>query len=176
MNQIKEIRKQLNLSQIDIAIILKTTRSQISLYELGLRDLPTKSNIILAEILQFLQQEKVNPENNLAFQKEETAQSKTALETMLLNNKHQQYLLDRKLKAAEEKRRNAITSLNLADYLEENKDKNDKLRNGMFQIIRNGALSNLKTTNQALLTQYQIKKELLEAEEKIVLTHLKNLG
>ncbi|SEP55233.1 hypothetical protein [Flavobacterium urocaniciphilum] len=34
----------------------------------------------------------------------------------------------------------------------------------------------LKTTNQALLMQYQIKKEVLEAEEKILIERLKKLG
>lgn len=178
MKEIKKIRTILDLAQIDFAILLKTTRSQISLYELGLRDLPTKSNIILKDLLQFLQQEKDNPINNSVFQKEEVLQTKKALEKSLENNKHQQIILNRKLKAAEEKYHNALTSLSLANHLEkknDENDENDKLSNGMYRIIRNGALSNLKITNQVLLTQYQIKKEVLQAEEKILLEHLKKL-
>lgn len=173
MNKIKDIRKQLKLAQIDLAILLKTTRSQISLYELGLRDLPTKSNIILADILQFLQQEEANPIINPTFQKEEAIQTKTTLEAMLQNNKYQQLLLEKKHKAAEKKYRNALTALRLADYLE---SCTDKLNKDMAQIIRNGALSNLKITNQTQLTQYQIKKEVLHAEEKILLEHLKKMN
>lgn len=176
MNKLKDIRKQLNLSQIDLAILLKTTRTQLSMFELGLRDLPTKSNIILADIMQFLHQEKVNPEKNLTFQKEEALQTKKALEESLENNTYQQLLLDRKLKVAEEKYRNALTAASLANHLEKKNDENDKLSNGMYRIIRNDAKSNLKKTNQTLLTQYQIKKEVLQAEEKILLKHLKKLS
>ena len=79
MNKLKEIRKQLNLAQIDLAILLKTTRTQLSMFELGLRDLPTKSNVILTDLLQFLQHEKANPINNPAFQKEEILHTKKAL-------------------------------------------------------------------------------------------------
>lgn len=167
------LKELLGLTQIDLAILFKTTRSQISLFELGKRDLPINAKILLAEILQFLQKEKDNPEIKVAIQKEETSQTKKALEAMLKQNKYQQYVLEKKHKAAEKKYCNALTALSLANYLEKNNDENDKLSNGMFQIIRNGALSNLKTTNQALLTQYQIKKEVLEAEKKILLEHLK---
>lgn len=169
MNKIKEIRKQLNLSQIDLAIILQTTRTQLSMFELGLRDIPTKSKILLAEIVQFIQEEKESSKQIEAIQKEETIQTKKALEAMLQNNTFQQLLLEKKNKVAEKKYRNAITSLHLADFLEKN---NDKLNKNMAQVIRNGAVSNLKNTNQALITQYQIKKEVLKAEKKILLKYL----
>ena len=112
---------KLNLNELlgiplkDIAILLKTTRTQLSMFELGQRDIPTKSKIKLAEILLFLQQEKDNTENSAAIQKEETKQTKIALEAMLQNNKYQQLLLDKKLKAAEKKYRNALTASHLAD-------------------------------------------------------------
>lgn len=173
MNKIKEIRKQLNLSQIDLAIILQTTRTQLSMFELGQRDLPTKSKLLLAEIVQFIQEEEEEKEDSKqieAIRKEETAQTKKALEAMLQNNTFQQLLLEKKIKAAEKKYRNAITSLHLSEYLEKN---NDKLNKNMAQVIRNGAVSNLKTINQALLTQYQIKMEVLKAEEKILIERLK---
>ncbi len=166
------LKELLGLTQIDLAILFKTTRSQISLFELGKRDLPINAKILLAEILQFLQQEKDNPEIKVAIQKEETAQTKKALEAMLKHNKYEQYVLEKKHKAAEKKYRKSLTALTLAKYLEINNDKNDKLNNGMYKIIRNGAISNLKKTNQALLTQYQIKKEVLEAEKKILLKYL----
>jgi hypothetical protein len=167
------LNELLGIPLLDIAIILKTTRTQLSMFELGQRDIPTKSKILLADILQFLQQEKENAENNASILKEETIQSKSALEAMLKKNKYDQFLLDKKFKAAEKKRRKAFNALLLADYLEKNKDKDDVLLQNMDSIVRNGALSNLKKTNQALITELQIKKEVLQAEEKILLEHLK---
>jgi hypothetical protein len=167
------LNELLGIPLLDIAIILKTTRTQLSMFELGQRDIPTKSKILLADILQFLQKEKENPENNAAILREETAQNKLALETMLKKNKYDQFLLDKKLKAVEKKRRKAFTSLHLADYLEKNKDKDDVLLKDMDSNVRKIALSNLRKTNQALLTQLQIKKDILQAEEKILLEHLK---
>jgi hypothetical protein len=167
------LNELLGIPLLDIAIILKTTRTQLSMFELGQRDIPTKSKILLADILKFIQQEKENAENNASILKEETIQSKSALEAMLKKNKYDQFLLDKKFKAAEKKRRKAFTALLLANYLEKNKDKDDILLQNMDSIVRNGALSNLKKTNQALITELQIKKEVLQAEEKILLEHLK---
>lgn len=167
------LNELLGIPLIDIAIILKTTRTQLSMFELGQRDIPTKSKILLADILQFIQQEKENPKNNAAILREETVQNKSALETMLKKNKYEQYLLDKKFKAAEKKRSKAITALLLADYLEKKDNKNDAFNQGMYSTVRNGALSNLRKTNQGLLTQHQIKKEVLQVEEKILLEHLK---
>lgn len=78
-----------------------------------------------------------------------------------------------KYHAAEKKRSNAITALHLANYLEKNKDQADVLLQNMDSNVRKIALSSLRKTNQALLTQFQIKKEVLQAEEKILLKHLK---
>jgi hypothetical protein len=167
------LNELLGIPLTDIAIILKTTRTQLSMFELGQRDIPTKSKILLADILQFLQQEKDISENHGAILKEETAQSKIALEALLKKNKYDQFLLDKKYKAAEKKRRKAFTSLKLSEYLEKNIDVSDTFSLDMHRIIHNGAIANLKKTNQALVTEFQIKKEVLQAEEKILLEHLK---
>ena len=167
------LNELLGIPLTDIAILLKTTRTQLSMFELGQRDIPIKSKILLTEILQFLQQEKDTSENHTAILREENTQSKMTLEAMLKKNKYQQFLLDKKCKAAEKKRRKAFTSLKLAEYLEKNVDKGDTFSHDMYSIIRNGALSNLKKKNQVLVTEFQIKKEVLQAEEKILLEHLK---
>lgn len=73
----------LGIPLIDIAIILKTTRTQLSMFELGQREIPTKSKILLAAILKFMQQEKENPKSNAWILKEETAQTQSALEVIL---------------------------------------------------------------------------------------------
>ena len=167
------LNELLGIPLTDIAILLKTTRAQLSMFELGQRDIPTKSKILLTDILQFLQEEKDISENHAAILNEESVQSKIALETLLKRNKYQQFLLDKKYKAAEKKRRKAFTSLKLSEYLEKNVDDSDTFSLDMHRIIRNGAISNLKKTNQALITELQIKKEVLQAEEKILLEHLK---
>jgi hypothetical protein len=167
------LNELLGIPLTDIAILLKTTRTQLSMFELGQRDIPTKSKILLADILQFIQQEKDNPDSNAAILKEETAQTQSALETMLKKNKYQQFLLDKKYDVAKKKRNKAFTALQLANYLEKNKDKDDPLIHMMYRNIRNMALSSLKKTNQALITELQIKKEVLQAEEKILLEQVK---
>jgi len=167
------LNELLGIPLTDIAILLKTTRAQLSMFELGQRDIPTKSKILLTDILQFLQEEKDISENHAAILNEESVQSKIALETLLKRNKYQKFLLDKKYKAAEKKRRKAFTSLKLSEYLEKNVDDSDTFSLDMHRIIRNGAISNLKKTNQALITELQIKKEVLQAEEKILLEHLK---
>lgn len=167
------LNELLGIPLTDIAILLKTTRTQLSMFELGQRDIPTKSKILLTDILQFLQEEKDISENHAAILNEESVQSKIVLEALLKRNKYQQLLLDKKYKAAEKKRRKAFTSLKLSEYLEKNVDDSDTFSLDMHRIMRNGAISNLNKTNQTLVTELQIKKEVLQAEEKILLEHLK---
>ena len=49
INRLKEIREDKDLYQSDIAKVLKTTQSQYSLYETGIRLIPIDKLVILAK-------------------------------------------------------------------------------------------------------------------------------
>ena len=49
MNRLKDLREDRDLKQVNIAEILKITRQQYSLYELGKRDIPAEYIKILAK-------------------------------------------------------------------------------------------------------------------------------
>ena len=51
INRLKEIREDKDIYQSDIAKILKTSQSQYSLYENGIRLIPIDKLVILAKIL-----------------------------------------------------------------------------------------------------------------------------
>ena len=51
------IREQLGLKQEELALLLQVTRSQLSLYEIGKRKLPTHATEKLATLLSFAQSE-----------------------------------------------------------------------------------------------------------------------
>ena len=71
-NNLKKIRKKLNLTQKDFAKILKTSQSQISLYEKGIKTIPASINSLLSkkEISEFEKEiletyEMMRNENNI---------------------------------------------------------------------------------------------------------------
>lgn len=51
------IREQLGVTQEELALLLKVTRSQLSMYELGKRDLPIAAKKQLAELLLYVKEQ-----------------------------------------------------------------------------------------------------------------------
>ena len=76
-------RDQLGLSQEMMAIYLKLTRSQLSMYEIGKRELPIGTQTKLVDIALFFDQNNETAEQEGKLQKEEELQLKTFLEIQI---------------------------------------------------------------------------------------------
>lgn len=51
------IREQLGVTQEELALLLKVTRSQLAMYELGKRDLPVAAKKQLSELLLYVMEQ-----------------------------------------------------------------------------------------------------------------------
>ena len=57
MRKRENIRDAFGISQEELAIVLKITRSQLAMFETGKRELPSTAIIQLAEMLRYLQED-----------------------------------------------------------------------------------------------------------------------
>lgn len=169
MKKLDNIRISLGITQEDLALLLKVTRSQLSLYEIGKRDLPVAAKVQLAEMLRYMQENTSKSVANTSLMEIQELQKKKALEQMLKNNQFKQLLLEKKIKAVEKKHATNLAALQLIEYLEKEAKKNKKPDNSLLKMIQTKAVSEFEKNGLALLTKYEIEKEVLQAEEKILL-------
>lgn len=164
------LRHTLGLSQEELAQILKVSRSQLSLYELGKRNLPVEAMQKLVSLLNAMQ----NPEfSDDALSKEDTLQKinqEKILNQLVLKNKHQQLMNAKKIKSIEMKQNQLFALKNTIQVL--NIEKHNK---SVLKSIESKAKNRLLNSNDENLIKLKIQKEVLEYEEKILKNYLKNI-
>ncbi len=174
MKSNNNFRALLGIKQEDLALLLKVTRSQLSMYELGKRDLPVVAKLQLAEMLQHVQESKTQRVRRLPLEKKQVDEKKRVVAGLLQINQHHQHTLDKKIKALEKKQETSVAKMSLAGYLEQHYLKKD-IEHHLLKSIGAKAQKDLEEKGWALLLQYQIKKEVLEAEAKFLENYFQNL-
>jgi transcriptional regulator with XRE-family HTH domain len=168
MKKSANIRDVLGVTQEEMAMLLKITRSQLSMYELGKRDLPADAKIKVAEMLQHVQESGSKSTANLPIVKAQERKKENRVAELLLDNKYKQLVLDKKIKAVEKKYAANLTAIRLAGYLENQTIKNPTQENQLLNGIKAKALTEIDKNGLHILFEYQIKKEVLEFEEKLL--------
>jgi len=80
MKKLNSVRKNLGLSQFEMAHYLQINRSQLTMYEQGKRDLPTHAFVKLAEMELFLINDKAQPYTALPNEDEQLQKATAILE------------------------------------------------------------------------------------------------
>lgn len=104
MKKGETISTLLGVSQIEMALLLKITRSQWSMYESGKRDLPQDVKQQLAEIITYMQATKTKVSENLPQLSIQKNQTKENLQALLKENQYQQLLSNKKVAGLEKNR------------------------------------------------------------------------
>ena len=160
------IRNELNLTQCEMAELLNITRSQLSLFELGLRELPTTALIRASQIGNFMTTAKV-PETNDFHQIADWEEEKEKfLAKALADCKHYQLTIIRKLPKMEEAYQATLKTLQLIDYLKEQAHKEDALHHGAIFILEDKARKSLKKCGPKELVKQQYQLLLLQKQEE----------
>lgn len=164
MKKLENIRSILGITQENLALLLEVTRSQLSLYEIGKRNILIAAKKQLTEMLAYMQDEnsKLTTISNL-MKTQELARTNT-LKQMLQDNHYKKLLLEKKIKILEEKQAFNFNTIHLMRYLDNTKNPN----NQFIKAIETKGLTELENNSLALLTKYEIEKEVLQAEEKIL--------
>lgn len=166
MKKSENIREILGVTQEDLAELLKVTRSQLSMYELGKRDLPLTATLKLVQMLQHMQNDNMKSGSAELF-KFQAEQQKKVLEQLLKDNQYNQMVLERKLVIAEKKYQANVAAIQLMRFLEK-----EAPETGLIKGIEAKATTELEKNGLGVLTKYKIQKEVLQAEEKILLKSL----
>ncbi|WP_396150990.1 helix-turn-helix domain-containing protein [Flavobacterium sp.] len=153
------IREQLGLKQEELALLLQVTRSQLSLYEIGKRKLPTHATEKLATLLSFAKSE--SETENLEAKNEPTERG--LLHRLLVKNQHQQLLVDKKLQAMQKKEYAAKASNKIVNHLKEQAKSKKEIK--LYESL---AYKKQNEKNAEGLVLLQIKKEVLAFEEKLL--------
>ena len=168
MKNSKNIRDILGVTQEDLANLLKVTRTQLSMYELGKRDLPATAKEQLAKILQYMQEKQLKQDSTTMLMKTQMLHQKKVLEHMLQTNQYKQLLLEKKKKAIEKKYYTNLSALQLMQFLEKEHVKHEVRMAKLVKVIKNKATTEVEKNGLAVLTKFHIEKEVLLAEEKML--------
>ncbi len=164
------LRKTVGLSQEELAQILNVSRSQLSLYELGKRNLPVEAIEKLVSLINAMQS--TEPLRD-ALSKEETLQKfnqEKVLNQLVLKNKHQQLITTKKIKSFENKQ-NQLFSIKKAIQILNNEKHNKSVLKTIDIKTKNKILS----INDENLLKLKIQNDVLQYEEKIIKKYLKNI-
>jgi len=169
MKKVDNIRSLLGLSQENLALLLKVSRSQIAMYELGKRNLPVHAMEMLAIMLSHSQKETTKNEAKNSI----TIEEQNFIKKLLLKNSHQQLLVERKIRALEKKQNILETSKKIISHLLKD---NNNIKKSEIAILKAIAVKskNYDTQNYTIdLLQLVLKKEVLVFEEKLLQKKLK---
>ena len=161
MHNHENIRSILGLSQDELATLLAVTRSQISMYELGKRDLPASAKLKLAELIVNAPNKNLRTFNTNCITKED--EQKIINEFIFLNQREFQNL-EMKIIRLNKK----IEKIENATFLFENLKINDRVEKSIIE--------NLKPKSEILkLKKEQFKNNIkmkILIENKIILEKL----
>ena len=157
MEKDKNIRDILGIKQQEIAILLKVTRSQWSLYEIGKRDLPIAAKLKLAEMLAFMQKSDARSEENYPHLKIQEQKRLKVLEKQMIVNQHKQMIAQKKLKSITKKYEAAMNALKLIDFLKTQSSKKTKEDNLTLNQLKTKADNDIQKNGLDI----QAKQEIL---------------
>jgi transcriptional regulator with XRE-family HTH domain len=174
MSNYKSICELLGVTQEELAMLLKVSRSQLSMYELGKRDLPVRAKLKMAAILSYTQMNK--EKDGIDRFKNQEIEKRKIIEELLFLNKRKKLSLEKKLNALAKKLQTNQAAMRLVDYL---KTENNNTE-GLEVEIRNIIEQKIKRQNEKPLLQthfkLQLQLEALQEAEKYFETAIKTLS
>ncbi len=162
------LRKELNLTQYEMSELLNITRSQLSLFELGLRELPTTALVRSSQIGIFMATAKA-PEAKDFPQIADWEEEKEKFLTKALDDcKHYQSGIIRKLPKMEEEYRATLNLLQLIDYFKEQEDKEDALHPGALVTLEDKAMKSLERCGPKEMVRQNYQLMMLQKQEEVL--------
>jgi transcriptional regulator with XRE-family HTH domain len=163
MKEMHHFRASLGLTQQEMAMILQVTRSQWSLYELGLRRLPSDGAIRLAELVKAIEAVK-SLEGKVTPSAVKQKQHQDNIQKLLNDNLHKQYSLVKKITAEEENMQVVSKMALTAAYLKANETQGPYHTFAISRLEHKVAKAG-KKNGLSRLRQLQIQLEVLQHEE-----------
>jgi transcriptional regulator with XRE-family HTH domain len=164
-NNIK-IQDLLGLKQEEMAIILKISRAQWSMYLSGKRSLPVAALLKLAEILNFVNKQDGLSTINLNSDLE--SERIKIFQKQIKNNQFQQILLERKIKKFQNKFITLNNVIKIVRDLETKTENADVTQQSFLNVLKTNAMIEIKKYNLIFQEQLQVELEVLKFEEVVL--------
>ena len=168
MEKDKKIRELLGMKQDDMAMLLKVTRSQWSMYEIGKRDLPLAAELKLGEMLAFVQQSDTESADIFPHIKMQQAKIEQVYENLKLINAHRQIIVERKLKLIEKKYEVALIALKFIRFLEIKEEQIHKEHDLLLTVLKLKAEAAVQKNGLHIQAKHQHKLQTLLQEELLL--------
>lgn len=166
MKKKESIRTLLGISQEHIAMLLRVSRTQWSMYESGKRNLPAEAKEKLAKMIDHVEKSKAKASKRPS--KEGKQETSEKLKTLLEVNEYQQWQLEKKVTAMEKKQTVFAAALHSIDYLENHTDKEQTHMKEMSKVIQNRANKERLLQSMPALVSYQIRQQVLQYEGELL--------
>ena len=167
------IRNQFGFTNEEMAMALGVSLSVWSMFELGLRSLPTRSYELLAEMLQHAESFATSAKG--ADRPEHLKRKQQHFENRLRENEFQQLKLARKIEAAAKKIEMAERKRHTAEFLIARAAGKTNHEPEFFKRIATRADKKLTIDNHLVLINYQTDHEILALENRVLQSKLRNL-
>lgn len=164
-NEIK-LQALLGLKQEYVAMILKVTRTQWSMFVLGKRDLPINAKLKLAELLTFVSSD-VNAADINALVLSTASKRRKIFETQQKSNLFQQMKVERKLKALVKKYEMAVASIKVIGFLEQSQSLSQDEQN-FWALIKMYAVREMEKNCEVVQEKWQLKLKTLQFEAMLI--------
>jgi hypothetical protein len=157
----------LGLNQREAARLLQVSRSQLSMYELGQRDLPLSAKVLLTAMVEQAQQRKSVP-IVLPILAQQEQRKQHWIECQLKLNTFRQLRVSRVLDKMEQTYAAQLKVLELVAHLKEIGSNESKEYQGFLNSLENKAHKKMTQTGLPQLLQWQIKLAALQTEAEIL--------
>jgi transcriptional regulator with XRE-family HTH domain len=158
------IRKVLGVTQEEVAMLLRVTKSQLAMYETGQRDLPIKAKLKLVAMWQYVHNKQEIP---LPLPDTKVIQAKiTKIEKQLAINEHKQILLERKLDRHKSRYEKSLSTLKLVEFIETQLPEEEKPDKELVALIYQKALQGIEKNGLSVQKKCAIEKNRLQQYQK----------
>lgn len=176
MKRIKkdDSRSMLGLTQLELAMLLKVTRSQWSHYERGSRLLPNGAGSRYLEMVAYMVLPETEALRQSANQKYEGNYTKTILEKRLKENEYQLMVIAREIPKVQEKFEKYSKALQLTDFLNSPKEFKKAANPEGLSSITSDSIANYNK-NKSQLILLDIDQRILQHEETLLKAALEEI-
>ncbi|MEK8179942.1 helix-turn-helix transcriptional regulator [Flavobacterium buctense] len=168
MEKREYLRKELNLTQYEMSELLNITRSQLSLFELGLRELPTSALVRSSQIGIFMATAKAPEAKDYPQIADWEEEKEKFLAKALDDCKYYQLGIIRKLPNMEEEYRVTLNLLQLIDYFKEQEVKEDALHLGALVTLEDKAMKSLERCGPKEMVRKNYQLVMLQKQEEVL--------
>ena len=163
----------LGTTQMEMAMLLKITRSQWSMYESGKRDLPLAAKVLLNEMLAHVNSAKANASKGPSTEAKQQTNQK--LQGLLEENQNLQTVTEKKVAALENKQTSFDSAAHTVNYLGNHRDTTQTHLKEMSKVIHYRTNKDWQRNGSPTLVAHQIKLKVLQYEAELLKETLKKL-